>query len=204
MKNLTFPLIFPPLQNETPLLEKVARQEVQQSERWEAFSWGGKEDKRVYNSCYSNRLDSLHSPHNDQLLVIASEAKQSSFSPSSLRTQWSNPSTKQLCLPMDCFGRFTPSQRRTKWSNPVTNLPAYGLPRLIAFASQWLTTRHCERSEAIQLLILPAYGLPRLIAFASQWLTTRHCERSEAIQLLNKSTYKVDCHGSFHSPRNDK
>ncbi len=33
MKNLTFPLIFPPLQNETPLLEKAAGQEVQQSEQ---------------------------------------------------------------------------------------------------------------------------------------------------------------------------
>ena len=166
MKNLIFPLIFPPLQNEILLPEKAAGQEVQQSERWEAFSWGRKEGKRVYNSCYSNRLDSLHSPHNDQLLVIASEAKQSSFSHSSLRTQWSNPSTKQLCLPMDCFGRFTPSQRRfayqwiatahfirlamtnspslrTKWSNPTTKqiYLQSGLPRLIAFASQWQVTR---------------------------------------------------------------
>lgn len=32
MKNLTFPLIFPPLQNETPLPEKAAGQEVQKSE----------------------------------------------------------------------------------------------------------------------------------------------------------------------------
>ena len=32
MKNLTFPLIFPPLQNEIPLPEKVAEQAVQESE----------------------------------------------------------------------------------------------------------------------------------------------------------------------------
>ncbi len=83
MKNLIFPLIFPPLQNEILLPEKAAGQEVQQSERWEAFSWDEKEDKRMYNSCYSNRL-----------------------------------------------------------------------PRLITFASQWPTTRHCERSEAIQFLSL--------------------------------------------------
>lgn len=32
MKNLTFPLIFPPLQNETPPPEKAAGQAVQKSE----------------------------------------------------------------------------------------------------------------------------------------------------------------------------
>ena len=76
----------------------------------------------MYNSCHSNRLDSLHSLHNDQLLVIANAVKQSSFSHSSLRAKRSNPATKQLCLPIDCFGRSTPSQRR--------------------FAYQWIATAH--------------------------------------------------------------
>ena len=83
MKNLAFPLIFPPLQNEILPPEKEARQEVRQSERWEAFSWNEKEGNKRDNSYYSD-----------------------------------------------------------------------GLPRLITFASQWPTTRHCERSEAIQFLSL--------------------------------------------------
>jgi len=105
---------------------------------------------------------SLHSPRNDQLPVIANEVKHSSFSHSSLQA---------------------------KRSNLVTNLPAYGLPRLITFTSQWPTPRHCERSEAIQLLNRSDY----------QWIATAHCIRLAMTDYIVQLFYSKYSDKSFQS-----